>query len=73
MTSARKLASRADRRLISAAHRPGYLALSSIAKIGKAVRVPGVGVVVSDGALIREVLMCQVAIGIDWFADSRIH
>lgn len=41
------------------AHTWGYLALWLIARMGRVVRVPGVGVVVSDSKVMREVLMDQ--------------
>ena len=50
-------ASREDRRVVFRGHRLGYGVLKAIAALGRAVRVPGVGVVVNDAALIRSVLL----------------
>ncbi|MFB4312496.1 cytochrome P450 [Actinomadura sp. 21ATH] len=46
-----------ERRLYLAAHPFAYPLLRGLARRGPAVRVPGVGVVVNDAALAREVLM----------------
>ena len=46
-----------ERRLQSAAHPLAYPLLTAVARRGPAVRVPGVGVVVSDPELARQVLL----------------
>ncbi|SEF81520.1 Cytochrome P450 [Thermomonospora echinospora] len=50
-------ADRWERRLYLAAHPFAYPLLRGLARRGPAVRVPGVGVVVNDAALAREVLL----------------
>lgn len=45
-----------ENRLQYAAHPKGYPLLKLIAKLGTNVRIPGIGLVVSDAALMREVL-----------------
>jgi cytochrome P450 len=50
-------ATREDRRVVLHAHRAGYLALRGITRLGRVVRVPGLGVVVSDAARMREILL----------------
>jgi cytochrome P450 len=50
-------ASRNERRLLLAAHPVAYPLLRLVARAGPAVPVPGVGVVVNDAALAREVLV----------------
>ena len=55
-----RIATREDRRVVRRAHTTGYLALSSINALGDAVRVPGVGLVVNDAALIRQILLDDV-------------
>ncbi len=46
-----------ERRLYLAAHPLAYPLLRTLARLGPVVRVPGVGVVVNDAALAREVLL----------------
>jgi len=50
-------ATREDRRVVFHAHRLGYLALRGITRLGRVVRVPGLGVVVSDAELMRAMLL----------------
>ncbi|WP_420363465.1 cytochrome P450 [Curtobacterium aetherium] len=54
---AARRATREDRRVVLHAHRAGYLALRGITRLGRVVRVPGVGVVVSDAARMRQILL----------------
>ncbi len=52
-----RLATREDHRVVFRGHRTGYAALKVIAATGSVVRVPGVGVVISDAQTIRDVLL----------------
>jgi cytochrome P450 len=52
-----RAATRADRRVVSTAHQLGYWAMHLIARLGRVVRVPGVGVIVSDAAIMRSILL----------------
>ena len=52
-----RTATREDHRVVFRGHRAGYAALKLIAAAGPVVRVPGVGVVVSDAQIIRDVLL----------------
>ncbi|WIB27837.1 cytochrome P450 [Curtobacterium sp. MCSS17_015] len=57
---AARRATREDRRVVLHAHRAGYLALRGITRLGRVVRVPGLGVVVSDAARMRQILLDPV-------------
>jgi len=50
-------ATRVDRRVIASAHRFGFRLLNALTTLGPVVRVPGIGVVVSEASLIRQVLL----------------
>jgi cytochrome P450 len=50
-------ATREDRRLVASTHRLGYLILRTIGGLGPVVRVPGIGLVVSEAALLRSILL----------------
>jgi cytochrome P450 len=52
-----KYATREDRRVVFRSHGVGYAALKLISRAGPVVRVPGVGVVVSDAQTIRDILL----------------
>lgn len=52
-----RTATREDHRVVFRGHRIGYTALKLISAAGPVVRVPGVGVVVSDAQSIRDVLL----------------
>ncbi len=48
---------RADRRVLRAAHPVAYPLVRGLARVGPALRVPGLGVVVNDPDLVRQVLV----------------
>jgi cytochrome P450 len=52
-----RAATREDRRVVFRGHRLGYTTLKAIAAAAPIMRVPGVGVVVSDAATIRDILL----------------
>ncbi|MFM7030723.1 MAG: cytochrome P450 [Micrococcales bacterium] len=50
-------ATREDRRLLAASHRVGFRLLRAFTRLGPVVRVPGIGVIVSEAGIIRQVLL----------------
>jgi len=46
-----------DRRLIASSHRVGFRLLHAFTRFGSVVRVPGIGVILSEAGIIRQVLL----------------
>jgi cytochrome P450 len=51
------LATKNDRKVIARSHRLGYAVLHTAAKLGHVVKIPGIGVIVSEAAAMRAILL----------------
>jgi cytochrome P450 len=51
------LATKNDRKVIAHSHRLGYALLHTVAKLGHIVKVPGIGVIVSEAGAMRAILV----------------